>query len=136
MKILILILALIIYFLPVSDLYSHPRFSVRLQNNCIDCHINPTGGLIRNEGGWYYGKNIMSMITPRDEDFMTSPKIGENISIGLDYRTQFLYSEQRSRTDFQQMTGSIYTNVAIAKKIFRSTNYSLIFGYLGSFLIL
>ena len=117
MKILILIYALIIYLFPVAELFSHPRFSVRLQDNCIDCHFNPTGGMIRNEGGWYYGKNIMSMITPRDQDFMTSPKIGDNISIGLDYRTQFLYSEEKSRTDFQQMTGSIYTNFAIAKNI-------------------
>jgi len=104
MKILILIYVLIIYLFPVAELFSHPRFSVRLQDNCIDCHFNPTGGMIRNEGGWYYGKNIMSMITPRDQDFMTSPKISDNISIGLDYRTQFLYSEEKSRTDFQQMT--------------------------------
>jgi len=46
-----------------------------------------------------------------------TPKIGDNISFGLDYRTQFLYSAEKKRADFQQMTGSVYTNVALAKNI-------------------
>ena len=57
------------------------------------------------------------MISPRDKEFSTSPKIGDNISIGIDYRTQFLYSEEMKKTDFQQMSGSIYTNIGIAKTI-------------------
>jgi hypothetical protein len=117
MKTLILSFTLVFIFLTFSELLAHPRFSVRLQDNCMDCHYNPTGGLMRNEGGWYYGRNIMSMMTPRDQEISMSPKINDNISIGFDYRTQFLYSEEKSRTDFQQMTGSVYTNFAIAKKI-------------------
>ncbi|GIK62053.1 MAG: hypothetical protein JETCAE03_31370 [Ignavibacteriaceae bacterium] len=101
----------------VTEAFSLPRFAVRLGDKCIDCHYNPTGGMMRNEDGWNFGKNIMSAITPRDQDFATTPKIADNISFGLDYRTQFLYSEQKDRTDFQQMTGSIYTNVGLAKNI-------------------
>jgi hypothetical protein len=115
----IFIYSLLVGALLISDVFSLPRFAVRLGDKCIDCHYNPTGGIIRNEDGWNYGKNIMSAITPRDQDFATTPKIGDNISFGLDYRTQFLYSSDtsRTRTDFQQMTGSIYTNVGLAKNI-------------------
>ena len=111
------LIVLLISLVLVSNVFSLPRFAVRLGDKCIDCHYNPTGGIMRNEDGWNFGKNIMSAITPRDPDFATTPKIGDNISFGLDYRTQFLYSEQKSRTDFQQMSGSIYTNVGLAKNI-------------------
>lgn len=109
--------ALLACCLLVSNAFSLPRFAIRLGDKCSDCHYNPTGGIMRNEDGWNFGKNILSAITPRDQDFATTPKIGNNISFGLDYRTQFLYSEQKSRTDFQQMSGSIYTNVGLAKNI-------------------
>jgi hypothetical protein len=117
MKNLVQFTILIVLLFVTSQIYSHPRFSVRLQDKCIDCHYNPTGGIIRNEGGFYYGKNIMSMMTPREDEFAMSPKISNNITIGLDYRTQFLYSEQRGRADFQQMTGALYTNFGLSKKI-------------------
>ena len=53
----------------INTALSLPRFAVRLGDKCIDCHYNPTGGIIRNEDGWNFGKNIMSAITPRDQDF-------------------------------------------------------------------
>ncbi|MBP1682752.1 MAG: hypothetical protein H6Q27_315, partial [Ignavibacteriaceae bacterium] len=115
-KNIIYLSVLIVGFL-INSTFSLPRFAVRLGDKCIDCHYNPSGGIIRNEDGWNFGKNIMSAITPRDSDFTTTPKIGNNITLGLDYRTQFLYSEEKSRTDFQQMTGSVYTNVGLAKNI-------------------
>ena len=119
---------LIIISLCLVDItYSLPRFAVRLGDKCIDCHYNPTGGLIRNEDGWNFGKNILSAISPREQDFSMSPKIGENITLGLDYRTQFLYSAEKDRADFQQMTGSIYTNIALAEKINLLARYDFIY---------
>jgi hypothetical protein len=118
--------SLLITAIFTSNVLSLPRFAVRLGDKCIDCHYNPTGGEIRNEGGWNFGKNILSAISPREQDFTMTPKIGENISFGLDYRTQFLYSEEKNRTDFQQMSGSIYTNVGLAKNINLSGKYDFI----------
>jgi hypothetical protein len=109
--------SLLISTLFINTAFSLPRFSVLLGNKCIDCHYNPTGGIIRNEDGWNFGKNILSAISPRDQEFKMTPKIGDNITFGLDYRTQYLYSSEKKRTDFQQMNGSIYTNVGLAKKI-------------------
>lgn len=117
MKKNIIIFSFLLAGILINTSLSLPRFAVRLGDKCISCHYNPTGGIIRNEGGWNFGKNIMSAISPREQDFAMTPKIGDNITFGLDYRTQFLYSEEKSRTDFQQMTGSIYTNVGLAKNI-------------------
>jgi hypothetical protein len=111
-----LLLFLIIILIPLNT-YSMPRYSVKLGNKCIDCHYNPTGGIMRSLDGWHWGKNTLSMISTRDKDFLMSPKISDNISIGIDYRTQFLYSQEKGRSDFQQMTGSAYSNIAIARNI-------------------
>lgn len=121
-----ILFAVLIFLLFLDNALSLPRFSVRLGDKCIDCHYNPTGGIIRNEGGWHFGKNILSAVSPREQDFLQTPKIGDNISFGLDYRTQFLYSEEKSRTDFQQMSGAIYTNVGLAKNINLTGKYDFI----------
>ena len=71
--------------------YSVPSYAVRLGDKCIDCPYNPTGEIIRNENGWNFGMNILSAVSPREQNFVMTPKIGDNITIGLDYRTQFLY---------------------------------------------
>ncbi|MDP2364153.1 MAG: hypothetical protein Q8M94_10330, partial [Ignavibacteria bacterium] len=72
-----------VLFLTSFDLLALPRFAVKLGDKCSDCHYNPSGGLIRNESGWHWGKNTLSMISSRDKDFLMSPKISDNISIGL-----------------------------------------------------
>lgn len=94
-----------------------PRFALKMQDRCIDCHYNPSGGIIRNEGGWHWGKNTLSLISKSDKDFIMSPRISDNIYIGLDLRTQYLYSQEKKRTDFQNMSGSIYTNFAASREI-------------------
>ncbi len=106
--------------------FSLPRFAVRLRDKCVDCHYNPTGGIIRNENGFFYGQNLLSMISPRSKDFSMSPNIGENISIGLDFRGQFLYSQEKSRTDFQRMTGSVYGRIGLSKKINIISRYDFV----------
>jgi len=111
-------LSLLLFLILFTTLsYSLPRYAMRLGDKCIDCHVNPTGGIIRNENGWHFGKNLIGMISPRDKDIKLSPKLTNNISLGFDYRIQYLYSEEKSRSDFQDMTGSIYANVKISKKI-------------------
>jgi hypothetical protein len=112
-----ILLGIIFLFLLSNFSFSLPRFALRLQDKCIDCHYNPTGGIIRNDGGYDYGKYVITMYSPRDTDFTTTQKIASNISIGFDYRTQFLYSSEKEDYDFHQMTGSLYTNFALAKKV-------------------
>ena len=113
----ILLLASILVIMFQFEILPLPRFAVRLRDKCVDCHYNPTGGIIRNENGFFYGQNLLSMISPRSKEFSMSPNINENISIGLDFRGQFLYSQEKNRTDFQRMTGSVYGRVGLSKKI-------------------
>lgn len=113
----ILVLFFLTFLTAFENLSALPRFAVKLKDRCIDCHYNPSGGIIRNEGGWQWGKNTLSMISTPDKDFIMSPRISENISVGIDYRIQYLYSQEKKRTDFQNMSGSIYSNFGLSKEI-------------------
>lgn len=117
---------LIIFFISMFDAVALPRFALLQNDKCSSCHVNPTGGGMRNENGFFFGKNVISMISPRDKDFSLSPKLTNNISFGLDYRTQYLYSQEKNKTDFQDMTGSIYLNASVAKNIDVAARYDFV----------
>jgi hypothetical protein len=79
MKLLKVIFTIVFILLVNLESYSLPRFAVRLRDKCIDCHYNPSGGIIRNENGFFYGQNMLSLISPRSKDFSMSPKLNDNI---------------------------------------------------------
>jgi hypothetical protein len=120
----LLVLAFLLF--STVQIFSLPRFALRYKDKCSSCHINPTGGEIRSENGFFFGKNVISMISPRDKEFPISPKLTNNISFGFDYRSQFLYSQEKKRTDFQDMNGSIYLNAAVSEKIDISARYDFV----------
>jgi hypothetical protein len=66
------------------------------------------------------------MVSPRSDEFTMSPKLNDNISIGLDFRGQFLYSQKNKKADFQDMAGSIYTNIMLSKKINIISRYDFV----------
>jgi hypothetical protein len=97
--------------------FSFPRFALRGGANCIDCHVNPTGGEMRNDRGWNMSRKGLTMSSP-DEDFKMTNKIGDNIRFGFDIREQILGTlGTRKRFDFQNMSGLIYTNVDLSEKV-------------------
>ncbi len=116
MKKTFLILAFILFF--ICEAFSLPRFALKENSSCIDCHVNPTGGIIRNRSGWSYSKNMMAMISPRS-DFEMSNKIGENIQFGFDARGQYLLqmTDSTKKTDFQKMNASLYTSIDLSEDI-------------------
>ncbi|MCK7525868.1 MAG: hypothetical protein MZV64_53805 [Ignavibacteriales bacterium] len=118
MKKTILTFLFVVLCITSFDLMALPRFAVKLGDKCsaVAITIQAEDG-IRNEDGWNWGKNTLSMISARDKDFLMSPKISDNISIGLDYRTQYIYSQSSGRTYFQNMTAALYTNFALSKQI-------------------
>lgn len=126
MKILSTVFTILFTLLLISEIFALPRFSVKLKDKCMDCHYNPTGGIIRTEDAWHWGKNTLSMFSVPDKDYIMSPRLTQNISIGLDYRTQFLYSQEKKRTDFQEMSGAIYTNFGLSKKINLTAKYDFV----------
>ena len=124
-KYFLIIIFVLLFF---GEIPALPRFSLRGgTGDCIDCHVNPTGGNMRNRSGWSFGKNALAMISPR-EDFKMSNELNENIQFGLDFRGQGLMQLGGSskRIDFQRMTGTIYTNVDLSEDINVFARYDFI----------
>ncbi len=112
-----------------SNIYSLPRFALRLGNaECSSCHVNPTGGDMRNTGGWAYGKVVLPAYSPRDQSFKMSNKIGDNIYFGFDFRTQYLVktTDSTTQTDFQRMNGSLYADVQFSNEIDAFARYDFV----------
>ncbi len=128
MKIKFLLIPLLLIIFLSIELSALPRFSLRGGGgDCTGCHVNPTGGNMRNRGGWSFGKNVLPMMRPGD-DFEMSNKINENIQIGLDLRGQVLLAmtSDNKRIDFQRMTGSLYSNIDLSEKINATTRYDFV----------
>jgi hypothetical protein len=125
MKITFILAVILLSF--AGDTFSLPRFALKENSSCIDCHVNPTGGIIRNRGGWSYSKNMMALISPRSE-FEMSNKIGENIQFGFDARGQYLLqlTDSTKKTDFQRMNASLYTNIDLSEDISFVARYDFI----------
>ena len=127
MRLFNFVLTGLVLFLFVSEAYSLPRYALEMGGTCADCHVNPTGGLMRNTSGWQFGKNGLPIERPSKE-FPMSDKLNENIQFGLDFRGNgLLYmTDSTKRIDFQRMTGSVYTNVDISEKINVFARYDFI----------
>lgn len=98
--------------------FALPRFAARTGSFCVDCHVNPTGGELRDQRGWNISRKYLPLI-PGKEDFEMTNKLGENILFGFDIRGQYLgyLGENSKKTDFQKMQGSFYTSVDITEDI-------------------
>jgi len=126
MKNIKLFFSILIFLFFANEYFALPRYSLKLGDRCESCHVNPTGGNMRNLNGWHFGKNLLGMYTPHDKEFKLTPLLNDNISFGLDYRTQYLYSQEKKKSDFQEMTGSIYANVELGNKIDVFARYDFI----------
>ena len=114
----------ILLFLSFSiSAFSLPRFSSRTNAPCSSCHINPTGGGMRNSAGLIYGREQLPIRSWQEnfglDDFST--QLTSFVSYGLDFR--FLYFYQRkdnpdtTRTSFFPMQADVYLNLNISKKV-------------------
>ncbi|MCX8056763.1 MAG: hypothetical protein N3F03_04020 [Ignavibacteria bacterium] len=111
-----------------SEIIAVPRFALMRGNQCKDCHSNPTGGIIRNEDGFRYGKNNLRLMKATQSD--VSSFLNDNISIGFDFRFQYLYSQELKKSDFHKMAGGVYTNFTMSDEMNFIATYDL---YRGTF---
>ena len=80
----------LLFILFISSLFALPRFSVEESSSCMNCHINPTGGGMRND----HGTNVYNLdeltlrnwISDGDEDW--DGFISDHIQIGGEFRIQ------------------------------------------------
>jgi hypothetical protein len=106
----------------VTTAHALPRFASRTGAKCQSCHVNPTGGGMRQAFGAQYGRETLPVPEWSDEyeieDF--SATLTNFVGVGADLRTVFLYEqrpEKSSRNAFWQMQGDLYLNLRVAKKI-------------------
>ena len=99
----------------ISSLFALPRFSVEESSSCMNCHINPIGGGMRND----HGTNVYNLdeltlrnwISDGDEDW--DGFISDHIQIGGEFRIQSFDGNASSGTF--PMQAEIYTKVDINK---------------------
>lgn len=99
-----------------------PRFASRTGAKCQSCHVNPSGGAMRQAFGVQYGREQLPVPAWSKEfeleDF--SNVITNVLGIGADFRTLFFSQnipDATARNGFFQMQGDIYLNFRIAKKV-------------------
>jgi hypothetical protein len=108
-------------FLITHEAFALPRFSILTGMQCINCHVNPTGGELRNSfGGTDFVNDHLRLIPAHNDstDFSFDPRLNNYIFIGGDIRFQYLYDGNQKKTTFQSMEGTVYSLL----QLFASTN--------------
>lgn len=118
-----LLATLVLSLLLTLTSFSLPRFASRNNFSCQSCHVNPSGGGMRNAFGLTYGREDVPIKSWQEEyglpDFST--QINDFISYGLDFRFLAFYQNKNNpdakRSSFFPMQADVYFNFAISKKI-------------------
>ena len=103
--------------------FSLPRFHSRTGAKCQSCHVNPSGGGMRQVFGVTYGRDELPVPTWSEDlaldDFST--ELSGFVSVGADFRTLFFVQDApapaKSLNSFWQMQGDVYMQFKIAKKV-------------------
>ena len=88
-----------------------PRYALQEVTNCISCHVNPSGGGMRND----YGSNVYSLdelplerwMAKGDEDW--DGTITDHIQLGGDFRIQLF--DDGIETSVFPMQADLYANI-------------------------
>lgn len=109
--------------------FALPRFASRTGAKCQSCHVNPSGGGMRQAFGVQYGRETLPVPTWSEEfgleDFST--KVTDFLSMGADFRTLYFYQQNpdtgtppkpvTGSNAFWQMQGDIYMNFRLARNV-------------------
>lgn len=103
-----------------NNLRAYPRFAAYTGDKCMDCHVDPTGGTMRNGGGIKYAeKNLnMEMFKKLAGKTQFSPKLSKSVSVGGDVRVAAVDDEIEGESNFNSflaMQGDVYVNATLNK---------------------
>ncbi len=102
----------LILMIAANAAYALPRFAITTGMQCINCHINPTGGELQNSyGSSDFVDDHLRLVPAHAGDFNFNPQLGEDILVGGDVRFQYLYDGSTKNTTFQSMEGSVYSSL-------------------------
>lgn len=124
----ILVLALLVTVTASASL-ALPRFASRTGARCQSCHVNPSGGEMRQAFGVRYGREELPVPAWSKEFEMEdfTNVIANVLGFGADMRT--LFYARGSSNAFWQMQGDFYVNFRLAKKISLFLNKGLYSGF-------
>ena len=115
-----LVLAAVLSAFPALSL---PRFASRTGLKCQSCHVDPSGGQMRQTFGVQYGRDQLPVPewskSPDVTDF--SNVITNILGVGADFRTIYYNRKlpDSTRSDgLFQMQGDLYVNLRVAQKVF------------------
>ncbi len=131
MKHFLPIIIIFFFVLLLEHSFALPRFALMTGAKCGSCHVNPTGGQMRNEYGIRFSSDKIPLEALKDSDFTFSSKLTDNISIGGDYRSQFIYDGLSKHTSFNSMTTTLYGAVTLSKKISFYFKHDIVNGTYG-----
>jgi len=87
---------------------------------CSSCHLNPTGGMVRNRTGLYYGTHTLNMVKVPQNFVPIAGKLsdlGDTVMLGGDFRTMHLFTNQSGKTEsyYFPMQADLYAGVRVMK---------------------
>ena len=90
--------------LPAWQAGAVPRYAARYEQNCMLCHVNPTGGGMRSA---YASQDLvpkeLAMAPAKPGAFtLLDAHLNKHITIGADFRNQFMLFSESSNTASQQ----------------------------------
>ncbi|MCX7878850.1 MAG: hypothetical protein N2510_09485, partial [Ignavibacteria bacterium] len=106
-----------------SLIYSYPKFAALTGEKCQSCHVNPTGGGMRNSWGVKYGKSelYMKIFEKANKTTDINTQVTKGISVGGDMRMVFINNQTGDGSppfnSFFQMQGDLYINALVNKYI-------------------
>jgi hypothetical protein len=100
-----------------SSAFSEPRFALRTGSRCDVCHVNPTGGGMRNDyGALYYSVEELPMPGLKQKIGSTTidRELSKSVHFGSDFRMLYYSNtEPPEENSFFQMQGDLYLNLAL-----------------------
>jgi hypothetical protein len=105
----------ILSLVSLTNVYTYPRFSALTGDKCIDCHVSPTGGSMRNQYGINYARQELQMdyLEKYSKKVKFNPELNKSISVGGDIRIANINDEvpnSPNMSTFLTMEGDLYVN--------------------------
>ena len=107
--------------------FSLPRFASRTGLKCQSCHVDPSGGEMRQTFGVQYGRDQLPVPEWSKGSDMTdfSNVITNILGVGADFRTIYYNRKLTDSTHSDglfQMQGDLYVNLKVSQKVFLYLN--------------
>lgn len=114
-----LFLVFLTLFFTANNLYAYPKYAAYTGEKCQSCHVNPTGGGMRNGFGVKYSKDklFFKFLEKQNKTTDINTQITKGISMGADMRMIFIDDETGDGSPnfntFFQMQGDLYVNAEV-----------------------